>query len=67
VTGIYDDSERNNLLNSDEKRITRMKIKIKFIMFVLKNPKFYQYICFGLKYSEYFFFRIFLDKMEIDI
>jgi hypothetical protein len=41
VAGIYDDSERNNLLNSNKKEIARTEIEIRIITSVLKNPKFY--------------------------
>jgi hypothetical protein len=41
MVGACDDLERNNLLNSNKKEITRIKIKIKIITAVLKNSKFY--------------------------
>jgi hypothetical protein len=41
VAEIYDDLERNNLLNSNEEETARTEAEIEIIIFVLKNPKFY--------------------------
>jgi hypothetical protein len=64
VAEAYDDSERNNLLNSDKEETARTEIKIGIITFVLKNSKFCQYIYFYLKYFEYLFSKIFLDQIK---